>query len=131
MGILSLTSDSFSFATSSLIALVKLGYKVTLVPVTTQRRVGSSTVRQFKDGFNTILLILRLITLFDPLRVMLPISMAFFLSGVVYQLWSFAVYGFDLNKLTVLLWIFAIVIFLVALLADQVSALRGNLPSTR
>lgn len=127
LGILNLTSDNFSFATSSLIALLKLGYRVNMVPVTTRRRIGSSTVRQFKDGFNAILLVLRLITLFDPLRVMLPFSLFFFLTGVVYQLWSFAVYGFDLNKLTVLLWIFSIIIFLVALLADQISSLRREL----
>jgi hypothetical protein len=36
-------------------------------------------------------------------------------------------FGFDLNKLTLLLWVFALIIFLVALVADQVSALRREL----
>jgi len=125
--ILRLTSDSFSFSTSSLIALIKMGYNVSLVPVTANQRIGKSTVHQVKDGFNTILLILRLITLFDPLRIMLPFSAFFFTVGVIYQLFSFAVYGFDLNKLTVLLWIFSIIIFLVALVADQIGALRREL----
>ena len=127
LGILRLTSDGFSFSTSSLIALMKLGYNVNLVPVTTQHRVGNSTVRQMKDGFNTILLILRLITLFDPLRIMLPFSAFFFVVGVIYQVTSFVLLGFSLNKLTLLLWIFSITIFLVALIADQISALRREM----
>jgi glycosyltransferase involved in cell wall biosynthesis len=127
LGILRLTSDSFSFSTSSLIALMKLGYNVNLVPVTTQHRVGNSTVHQMKDGFNTILLILRLITLFDPLRIMLPFSAFFFVVGVIYQVTSFVLLGFSLNKLTLLLWIFSITIFLVALIADQISALRREM----
>lgn len=125
--IMRLTSDSFSFTTSSLIALMKLGYEVSLEPVTTAQRVGCSTVRQWKDGFNAVLFILRLIMLFDPLRIMLPISAFFFASGVVYQVTSFVVYGFDLNKLTLLLWVFALIIFLVALVADQVSTLRREI----
>jgi len=125
--ILRLTSDSFSFSTSSLIALIKMGYNVYLSPVTINRRIGNSSVHQVKDGLNTILLILRLITLFDPFRIMLPFSAFFFTVGLIYQLTSFAVYGFDLNKLTVLLWIFSIIIFLVALVADQIGALRREI----
>jgi glycosyltransferase involved in cell wall biosynthesis len=122
--ILRLTSDSFSFTTSSLIAFLKLGYEVLLEPVTAEPRLGCSTVSQLKDGFNAFLFILRLIMLFDPLRIMLPISAVFFAAGLAYQITSFVVYGFDLNKLTILLWIFGLIIFLVALVADQVSALR-------
>jgi glycosyltransferase involved in cell wall biosynthesis len=125
--ILRLTSDSFSFTTSSLIALMKLGYEITLEPVTTTQRVGCSTVSQLKDGFNAVLFILRLIMLFDPLRIMLPVSAFFFAGGLVYQATSFVVYGFSLNKLTLLLWIFGIIIFLVALVADQVSTLRREI----
>jgi glycosyltransferase involved in cell wall biosynthesis len=125
--ILRLTSDSFSFTTSSLIALLKMGYEVSLEPVTTTQRVGCSTVRQLKDGFNALLFLLRLIMLFDPLRIMLPISALFFAVGLVYQVTSFVIYGFDLNKLTILLWVFGIIIFLVALVADQVSTLRREI----
>jgi glycosyltransferase involved in cell wall biosynthesis len=124
MQILRLTSDSFSFTTSSLIALMKLGFEVVHEPVTTTQRVGCSTVRQLRDGFNAVLFILRLIMLFDPLRIMLPVSAFFLIGGVVYQLTSFVFFGFDLNKLTLLLWIFSLIIFLVALVADQVSSLR-------
>jgi glycosyltransferase involved in cell wall biosynthesis len=122
--VLRLTSDGFSFATSSQIALMKLGFDVVHEPVTTTRRVGCSTVRQFTDGFHAVLFILRLIMLFDPLRIMLPVAASFFAAGVMYQFTSFVLYGFDLNKLTLLLWVFALIIFLVALVADQVSALR-------
>jgi glycosyltransferase involved in cell wall biosynthesis len=91
--IMLLASDGFSFSTSSLIAFMKLGYKIRFVPITTRQRIGNSTVNQFKDGFNVILLILRLITLFDPLRIMLPFAFFFFCVGIVYQLFSFITYG--------------------------------------
>jgi glycosyltransferase involved in cell wall biosynthesis len=127
LSILNLTSDRFSFSTSSLVALLKAGYQVLFVPVIIDPRIGKSTVRQIRDGFQTIMLILRLVTLFDPFRIMLPFGAALVLVGIIYQVTSIIYFGWDINKLTLLLGISGLVIFMMALIADQISALRREL----
>ena len=125
--IANITSDRFSFSTSTLVGLIKMGYVVHFAPVMVSRRLGKSTVRQMRDGFYTILLILRLITLFEPLRIMLPLSAGLILLGAAYQIISFFLYGWDIIDTTVLLCLSGVIILAMGLIADQVSALRREL----
>lgn len=85
--VLSITSDRFSFSTSSLIALLQLGCNVRYFPMTIDRRIGKSTMKQFRDGIYTLMLMIRLTFLFKPLRILFPIgadrpsAFSFFASG--------------------------------------------------
>jgi len=74
----------FSFSTTITMALISRGYKVGYVPITIQRRLGKSTVT-LNTGLNTLILILRIASLFDPLRLFIPVSA---LVGVVGVLWG-------------------------------------------
>jgi len=56
--------------------MLKSDRPVKWVPITVEKRVGKSSVSQFRDGFQTLLLMLRLTTLFEPLKVFLPVSAA-------------------------------------------------------
>lgn len=122
-----LTADGFSFSTSTLVTLLKMGWEVKFIDITAQKRIGKSVVRQTRDGLQTILLIIRLITLFDPLRIMLPVGGATFLVGLVYQLVNIFLNGWDIYDLTTLLCVIGIMIALLGLVADQISALRREL----
>lgn len=125
--IMGLTCDRFSFSTSSLIALIHLNYSVAFVEVKAEKRSGKSTVRQFNDGYETALLMLRLITLFNPLRVFLPISLALIFLGVVYQVSMFFIEGVSIQKSALLLILSGLLGFFFALLQDQVSSLRREI----
>lgn len=122
--LLSITSDRFSFSTSSLIALLQLGCRVRFVPVTIDARMGKSTVRQLRDGFYTLMLMLRLIFLFQPLRVLFPIGlgMLVFASGVLFV----HLFISKMTTPTILCWVTGLLIFLFSLLADQVSGIRKD-----
>jgi len=127
LSIMGLTSDAFSFSTSTLLALIKTNRNIIFVPVTLQKRIGKSSVRQVKDGLNTLLLITRLIVLFDPMRLFIPISALLILTATlnqIYVMWSF---GANVSKSTVLLFISGIVMFSFALLADQIASLRREI----
>jgi len=124
LSLLSLTSDGFSFSTSTLVCLLQLGCRVQFVPVTVDERIGKSTVKQVRDGFYTLMLILRLITLFKPLRVFLPLSLILFAATFINQMYVFATQGLDITTATVVGGLF---IFCMALLADQISGLRRDL----
>src|SRR5581483_10165500 len=71
---LNLLPNGFSFTTTLTLAMFKDGYNVAYLPITVRpRTTGKSSVR-VADGFNTLLLIIRIIALFDPLKVFLPAS---------------------------------------------------------
>lgn len=123
---LHLLPDGFSASTTSTIALLKRGYGVAWVPITTRRRTGTSSVRQLRDGFGTILLMIRLIALFDPLRVFLPAGAFVFVAGLISSVYYFfyGSYGGGVSTGSLLLLLTGILLFFFGILADQVAALR-------
>lgn len=127
LSILNLTSNRFSFSTSTAVALIQMGMRVKFAPVIVEERIGNSTVKQVRDGLYTILLLLRLITLFNPMRVLLPLGAGLFGLGAVYQIVSFITFGPNINDTTSLLCISGLIIFVLALMTDQISALRRDL----
>lgn len=127
LNLFQITSDRFSFSTSTLVALLQLDCNVRFVPVTVTERIGTSSVKQVRDGLYTIMLILRLVTLFSPLRIFLPISVVLFGLTAFNQLYVFFNYGFDITTATVVGGLGSLIIFCVALLADQISGVRREL----
>jgi glycosyltransferase involved in cell wall biosynthesis len=123
---LHLFSNSFSFSTTSTVALINLGYLVEYFPIKVNKRIGTSTVKQLKHGSNTILLILRLVMLFNPLKVFLPTSFILIFFGVIYEIiWGIVLNtGVSLLPTAVFLLISGVLIFLFGLIADQISEIR-------
>ncbi len=122
---LHLMPEGFSFSTTSTFALLKSHYRIGYLPITVQKRTGKSTVRQGKHGLQTVMLMLRLTVLFEPLRVFLPSALVLFLLAVA----SFIINIFASGRLqfgssTILLGIAALIMFVFGLLCDQISALR-------
>lgn len=105
--------------------MFKDGYNVDYIPITVRpRRTGTSSVR-VADGFNTLLLIVRIIALFDPLKVFLPASALLFLAAIAYwALDSLKLGRLNLPSGAVVLLVSAVLVFLFGVLADQVSAIR-------
>jgi glycosyltransferase involved in cell wall biosynthesis len=125
--ILHLMPDGFSFTTTSTIAMYNLGYNVGYYPITVNKRIGKSTVRQFKHGTKTILLIIRLIVLFNPLRIFMPVSIFLILLGSIYEIiYGIILYdhGFKLLAGAVLCVLSGINIFFFSLVIDQISEMR-------
>ncbi len=117
--------NGFSFSTTLTLALFKEGYNVAYVPITAAPRTGRSTVKPLRDGFNTILLIIRTIALFDPLQVFLPASALLGLIGIVYWILdSLYLRRPNIPSGAVILLVSAVVVFMFGILADQVSAIR-------
>ena len=62
-----------------------------------------------------------MITIFSPLRVFAPISVASLLLGVIYGFTNFAIYGRIPNGAVILI-LFAVMVFLVGLISEQILA---------
>ena len=91
------------------------------------QRSGESKIRLTSDGPKFFLILLKVITIFSPLKIFLPVSVAAFLLGVVYGLGNYAVYARIPNGAVILL-MFAVMVFLVGLVSEQIATLRfqGN-----
>lgn len=127
INLLHLFPDGFSFSTTSTIAFMYLSFKVDYLPIQVKKRKGNSTVKQLKHGSSTLLLILRLIVLFNPLKVFLPISFWFILIGVLYEISFGIIFLYPSVKLipaAFFMILTGILIFFFGLIADQISAMR-------
>jgi len=122
--LLHILPDGFSFSTTTTLAMYKMGYTVKWVSITTNPRVGRSTVRQIEHGAETLVLITRIIALFDPLKVFLPISVLLIGGGLVYQIMLITLYGFHVAGGAILSVLAGILVFFFGVLADQISAMR-------
>jgi glycosyltransferase involved in cell wall biosynthesis len=113
----------FSAPSTTTLAFLKAGYNVTFVPVHVGKRgAGKSKIRLWSDGGRFVTLILRIIMLYDPLRIFLPTGVYVAIAGVVA-----AVAGIlNARRLVVsgsavLLLLAALVIWLLGLIASQIA----------
>jgi len=120
---LHLLPNRFSTPTTTTLAFVKAGYNVTFEPVEARQRVGDSKIRLLRDGVKFLLIVLKVVTIFSPLRVFLPISLASFLVGSGYAVWTIVTQSHVTNS-SVLLIMLAVIVFLVGLVSEQIAALR-------
>jgi hypothetical protein len=119
---LHLCPAGFSLSTTITMALLNRGYGVAYVPIEVHKRVGKSRVC-VKTGLDTIILVLRLASLFDPLRVFIPASLLCGLAGVLWDI-PYALAGRGLSGAAGLALVTGILLFTLGLLCDQISQLR-------
>ena len=120
---LHLLPNGFSTPTTTTLAFLKAGYNVRFEPIDAAPRQGESKIRLVSDGTGFLLILLKMITIFSPLRIFLPISAAAFAVGAAYALWTIFTQSHVTNS-SVLLILLSVVIFLVGLVSEQISSLR-------
>ncbi len=120
---LHLLPNGFSTPTTTTLAFLKAGYSVAFEPIEADRRVGTSKIKFARDGAKFFLILLKIITIFSPLRVFVPVSAVTFATGSLYAIWTIWTQSHVTNS-SVLLIMLAVVIFLVGLVSEQISALR-------
>ena len=118
--LLHLFPDGFSFSTTSTIAFINMGYNVGYIPIKVNRRKGKSSVKQIKHGSGILLLILRLIVLFNPLKVFIPVSLFLFLAGFIYEIiyGIILIPGIKILPAALLAFISGILVFFFGLVVD-------------
>jgi glycosyltransferase involved in cell wall biosynthesis len=120
---LSMLPNGFSTPTTTTLCFIKAGYSVTFAAVEARQRIGTSKIRLSSDGPKFLLIMLRVITIFSPLRIFLPIAAASFVVGTGYAIWTVLTQRHVTNS-SVLLIVLAVIVFLFGLVSEQVSALR-------
>jgi hypothetical protein len=118
-----LIPNGFSTPTTTTLAFLKAGYSVRFEPIEAARRQGVSKIRLGADGVRFFLILLKVITIFSPLKIFLPISVAAFSVGATYAVWTILTQAHVTNS-SVLLIVLSVVTFLVGLVSEQISSLR-------
>jgi glycosyltransferase involved in cell wall biosynthesis len=122
---LHLIPNGFSTPTTTTLAFMKAGYSVRFEPIAAGRRSsqGESKIRLSSDGLDFFLILLKVITIYSPLRIFVPISAATFFLGAAYAAWTIVTQSHVTNS-SVLLILLSVVILLVGLVSEQISSLR-------
>jgi glycosyltransferase involved in cell wall biosynthesis len=116
----------FSYPTTSTLAFIKGGHNVKYVPITVRpRQGGKSKIKLVSDGWRFIIIIFKIIVIFEPLRVFLPTALILFLLAVAstaYSMWSLG--RLHIPNSGVVLFVVSVLVVLLGLIAEQIAALQ-------
>ncbi len=118
-----LLPNGFSYPTTSTMAFLRSGYSVGFVPIEVRPRKGKSKIRLMRDGVRFLVIIMKITTLFSPMRVFFPLSMFFWVAGIgryIYFYWM--TNGF--SKMAGVMFITAMLVFLIGLVSEQITAMH-------
>ena len=119
---LPLLPNGFSYPTTSTMAFFRAGYGVSYVPIIAAKREGSSHIRIGRDGVRFLLIIFKVATLYSPLKVFVPASIALSATGIAYYVYTFATAG-RFTNFGMLLLTTAATIFFLGLVSEQITQL--------
>jgi len=117
-----LLPNGFSYPTTSTMAFFRSAYPVAYVPIKAAQRIGKSHIKPIRDGLRFLLIIFKIATLYSPLKLFVPVSALFFLLGCANYAWTFWHDGRLTNGST-LMWSAAVIVFLIGLVSEQITAL--------
>ncbi|MGC9331926.1 MAG: glycosyltransferase family 2 protein [Bacteroidales bacterium] len=124
LSMLHMMPNGFSFSTTSTIAFLKDAYTIGTFPIHVDERVGrKSNVKFAKDGSKTILLLFRIIMLFNPLKIFFPTSIIIFGIGIVWGITGYFIASKFPNS-AILISTMGMFLFFIGLIADQIAILN-------
>lgn len=120
---LGILPDQFSASMTSTMVLVEQGRRIAFHDIEVKRRIGHSKVRM-RDGFATMVLVLRFVMLFAPIRMLFVPGVLLFVTGVVYGIVRAALDGRGIPVAAVLASSSGLSVAVLGLVADQISQMR-------
>jgi glycosyltransferase involved in cell wall biosynthesis len=117
---LRLLPPGFSCVTTITLAFLSNGHPVKYVPVDYFKRAGRSKFHPFRDAYNYLLQVLRMVMYFNPLRVLMPVALALLATTAAKLAYDLVVHHLRVTGSTVLVGLAAFNIIAIALLADLV-----------
>jgi glycosyltransferase involved in cell wall biosynthesis len=128
-----LLPDGFSFSTTSYILVYKENFRIARVEVSVDKRASGKSQVTVRSGLDTIVLVLRLMVIFDPLKFFLPAAGYAFFFGLV-SIFISLIDSRTLGKNYIFFFLLGTLIFILGLLSEQIMTLRkeiGNMKSRR
>lgn len=129
---INLLPDGFSLPATSTMAFINSGYNVKFIPVEMAKREHGtrSKLNPLREGFRFLMIILRITTLFNPLKIFLPLA---------FILWALAAADAAVGILissvmpgtAIILFISGVIIFFFGFLAEQMTYMRREVQNIR
>jgi glycosyltransferase involved in cell wall biosynthesis len=123
---LPLFPEGFSAPTTTTMAFLKAGYNVAFVPISVrQRMAGKSKIHLWKDGARFVTIILRMIMLYDPLRIFLPVGAV--LGALGMAAWAAGIWNAGrlvIPNSAVFMFSAGLMIWILGFISDQISSTR-------
>jgi glycosyltransferase involved in cell wall biosynthesis len=117
-----LLPNGFSYPTTITMAFFRSAYPIAYEPIPVAPRLGRSHIRPLRDGARFLIIILRIATLYSPLKLFAPAALLFFLLGLGNYAYTFATVG-RFTNMSALLLSAAVIVFLIGLVSEQITSL--------
>ena len=119
-----LLPNQFSYPTTSTMCLIRAGYGVHFEPVTVLARTAgtASHIRPLRDGGRFVIIILKIATLYSPLKIFGTVAASLFATSAWYYAYTYITEGRFTNA-GALLFTTAILAFLIGLVSEQITQL--------
>lgn len=130
---LHLLPSGFSCTTTMTMTFLNSGYTVNYLDIDYFERAGRSKFHWYRDTRRYLLQVVRLVMMYNPLRVFMPIALALLTVGAVKLVYDLVTKNFRPAANTLLIFLVATAVLLVAVIADlivQVSKPRNLVPPT-
>jgi len=111
--------SGFSFTATITLAMLANEYLVKFVPIDYYPRVGRSKIRPVHDTLNFISLIVRTVMYYSPLKVFMPLSLLFLLTGLIRSAYGIVSVR-NISDSDLLLLVTGMLIGMLGLLADLI-----------
>lgn len=119
-----LLPNTFSYPSTLTLAFIKAAYPVKFIPIDVlPRQKGKSKINLLSDGSRFFIIIMRICVFFAPLKIFLPVSLSFFISGFFYYLYTFFTQH-RFTNMSALLITTSVIIFLLGLVSEQIASLK-------
>jgi glycosyltransferase involved in cell wall biosynthesis len=119
-----LLPNTYSYPTTLTLGVLRSGMSVKYVPIKIRKRkTGSSNIKIAVDGVRFFIIITKICTLYSPMRVFLPVSLAMLGSGLINYLYTYIVQG-RFTNMSVFLFVAAVIIFMMSLISEQICQMR-------
>jgi len=119
-----LLPNTYSYPTTITLGVLRSGNSVKYIPIETGKRTkGKSGISLFSDGVAFFMIIIRISTLYSPMRVFLPVSIGMFLLGLTRYLHSYITEG-RFTNMSALLFVSSVTIFMMSLISEQITQMR-------
>ncbi|RFF27652.1 glycosyltransferase family 2 protein [Wenzhouxiangella sp. 15181] len=118
-----LLPNGFSYPTTITMAFMRSGFPVEFIYIEATKRKGQSHIQPLHDGLRFLVIIFKVATLYAPLKLFLPTSFCFFAVAISYYLYTYTTRG-QFTNMSLLMFSAAVIIFLIGLISEQITALN-------
>jgi glycosyltransferase involved in cell wall biosynthesis len=123
-GFVYLLPNTYSYPTTLTLGVLRSGRSLKYIPIQARaRKRGASGIRLFRDGVRFFMIIIRICTLYSPMRVFLPVSFFMVVLGLINYAFTYFTQGRFTNMSAVLLTN-GVLVFMMSLISEQISQMR-------